>query len=322
VRTFYFYRSQRYYISYYFLGFDNNLFFVVFVCFFWVFTFFSCPNSYFVLVFENEMNFAHLLNSDQNNVLDFQVLSNKNDGKVSASQENPSLLVPKKINEQFFSDPSLPKNRNQQSPNLSLANNQQNILFCELSPSELLQISHSFPPCTQSNIQIPCKRGFDCELDETDIASHPKITLNPPLPSIPALFHDPTNSFSTLRQSQLTLPPIAHPIDSPFFGPSPLLPPSSSPPQLSTITSKQNQSQRRLQKSNHQFSHEISRFPLANVKHKNWDEQDMLRAMKLVRTTNISARAAAERCHVPRSTLWDRLNKLKIAAGEKKKSKK
>jgi predicted DNA-binding protein (UPF0251 family) len=44
---------------------------------------------------------------------------------------------------------------------------------------------------------------------------------------------------------------------------------------------------------------------------------EMLRAMKLVQTTRISVRDAAELCKVPRSTLWDRLNKLKIANGEK-----
>jgi hypothetical protein len=42
-------------------------------------------------------------------------------------------------------------------------------------------------------------------------------------------------------------------------------------------------------------------------KRKRWDDEDMSKAMELVREKKMSARAAAIQCNVPRSTLWDRL---------------
>jgi transposase len=41
-----------------------------------------------------------------------------------------------------------------------------------------------------------------------------------------------------------------------------------------------------------------------------------MRAVELVRVNRMSARAAAELCNVPRSTLWDRLNKLKTPGSD------
>jgi hypothetical protein len=43
-------------------------------------------------------------------------------------------------------------------------------------------------------------------------------------------------------------------------------------------------------------------------KRKRWTDEDMLCAIELVKTKQMSARAAATKCNVPRSTLWDRLS--------------
>jgi hypothetical protein len=43
-------------------------------------------------------------------------------------------------------------------------------------------------------------------------------------------------------------------------------------------------------------------------KRKRWDDDDMVRAMGLVREKKMSVRGAATHCNVPRSTLWDRLS--------------
>jgi hypothetical protein len=184
------------------------------------------------------------------------------------------------------------------------------------------ELTH-FPPCIQSNKLIPCEWEFDCELDEKKIASHPKITLIPPLPNISALLHQ-TNSTSPSHSSFVTLPPLITQQQQPDFIPnfessSSLTVHSHSPPiSISTIPKTQTKKIQPKKPTRQQVRHQISRFPLSNVKHKNWDERDMLQAMKLVITTKMSARAVAEMCNVPRSTLWDRMKKFKIASGEGK----
>jgi predicted DNA-binding protein (UPF0251 family) len=45
-----------------------------------------------------------------------------------------------------------------------------------------------------------------------------------------------------------------------------------------------------------------------NRKRKRWLDEDMIKAMELVRQKNLSTRKAAAMCNVPRSTLWDRLS--------------
>jgi hypothetical protein len=171
------------------------------------------------------------------------------------------------------------------------------------SVSPPLERMNPFPHQNQT-INSVRTTELDFELDYTDIASHPKITLQPPLPSISLLLSQETNPSES---DSLTLPPIMKLLE---FQPQPT--PIQEPAPHKT--------EQRVPHQRNRITHETNRFPLANVKRKNWDEQDMLRAMKMVRTTQMSARAAAEICNVPRSTLWDRLNKLKIAMGEKEKN--
>jgi predicted DNA-binding protein (UPF0251 family) len=45
-----------------------------------------------------------------------------------------------------------------------------------------------------------------------------------------------------------------------------------------------------------------------NRKRKRWLDEDMIKAMELVRHKKLSTRKAAAMCNVPRSTLWDRLS--------------
>jgi hypothetical protein len=54
-----------------------------------------------------------------------------------------------------------------------------------------------------------------------------------------------------------------------------------------------------------------TRFPVTKVQRKNWDDRDMIKAMRLVRSKKMSTKEASEYCNVPRSTLWDRLAKEK-----------
>lgn len=58
-------------------------------------------------------------------------------------------------------------------------------------------------------------------------------------------------------------------------------------------------------------SPQSGRFPIQKTPRKNWDEQDMHRAMEMVKTNRMTIKAAAEECHVPKSTLGDRLLKVK-----------
>jgi hypothetical protein len=65
------------------------------------------------------------------------------------------------------------------------------------------------------------------------------------------------------------------------------------------------------------YPHHLSSFGLeqnstegaiSGMKRKKWTDEDMLRAIELVHSKKMSARAAAAKCNVPRSTLWDRLS--------------
>jgi hypothetical protein len=174
--------------------------------------------------------------------------------------------------------------------------------FCEYSLSELIQMTQTFPPITQDDFSN--QRIFQRELINRDVEAHPKITLNPPLPSVSTLLEEIPSSPS------LNLLPITQLAPSP----TPLL------SNIQKISSSKRQIVNPESQLQHNLMHKINRFPLANVKHKNWDEQDMLRAMTLVQTTQMSTRAAAELCHVPRSTLWDRLQKSEKGKKRKRKN--
>jgi len=60
---------------------------------------------------------------------------------------------------------------------------------------------------------------------------------------------------------------------------------------------------------------------LAARKRKRWNPEDMERAIFQVEKKNMSARAAAMMCNVPRSTLWDRLCQRSSYQGRSQKAK-
>jgi hypothetical protein len=118
---------------------------------------------------------------------------------------------------------------------------------------------------------------------------------------------------------------------------NPIVDPSCSPPQSvsrsscdhfdSTVPSKsydepkdrpsmmiQEMLRQPIQVSTPQYASSTRELKLGGVpikKRKLWREEDMQSAMEMVKKTKISTRKAADRFHVPHSTLWHRLTKAK-----------
>jgi hypothetical protein len=241
---------------------------------------------------------------------------------------------------------------NQESNNSTLEPNQLNLSVERLSspainspPSDELKCDSKQFPSTKSCQSPPIKRiqsppikisqsPFTKSSQSRQFENPPKVRESPP--KVPKVSPPNVSQFRSLTQtlqSQTNCTPMIKSGSPPQDNP----PPSSNKQSDFTLTSHptfqafcekvlpksdelhKNSINEALQSLQTNFSIEEYKQPTPGVKRKKWADEDMLCAIELASTTNISARIAADLCNVPRSTLWDRLSGRVIHGIDKRK---